>query len=260
MATKELYLDERIDMPVAVHPPLPYFHTCEAIHLPSILANGQLDPRHCDVYDENLLYLFYGKPAYKPAQEKSSGFLYMMPVCFIVRHDAFADTDIQRILAFDSGAFPLYEDHLHSTMTRRQFEISPSKASINKMLHWFFQNNDSYYRGTAGTMPTYDPIHFPVESYVSIISTKHKAEADDRKSCFEVQLKNPIPINGSTIEAIILPKHLAESPSVKKMITDALKINTISITNYAVPAKNYHVDILEKTKEYLVDKKLLNGY
>ncbi len=75
----------------------------------------------------------------------------------------------------------------------------------------------------------------------------------------EVQLSIAIPVNNSTIEAIILPKMLAESPTVKKVISDDLNIKMISIKNYGVTARDYYVHLLEKTKGYLVEKKLLNG-
>jgi hypothetical protein len=257
MALADQFLDQRFLSPATTHPPLPFFHCCEAKFLQSILDDLALVPRYCGVYNEDLLYAFYGKPAYKPGKPINSRLTFMMPLCFIVNHDAI--TSIKRLVAFDSGAFPMYKDHLHESMTRREFELTPLKASLYKMVNFFYEDNDAYFNGQAKKVVDYDPIHSQLEGYHSLLITDHKTEVDDRKASLEVQLDRPIPINSSTIEAIILPKSQAESPIVKGILFDTLHIPLITITNYGVMSRDYYVDVMEKTKQFLVGKKLLNG-
>jgi hypothetical protein len=257
MAIKDQYLDERFIAATVPQPPLPFFHSCEAIHLQPILDSGELQPRHCKVYDENLLYSFYGKPAYKSGDTSNSRLNFMMPLCFIINYGAILS--MKRLVAFDSGAFSLYKDHLHESMTREEFELTPSKDTLNKMVNYFYDNNDAYFNGKAKKELDYDPVHFQLESYVSLLTTDHKGEVDDRKASLEVQLDYSIPLNSSTIDGVILPKMLSESPTVKKILSDTLGIKMIPITNYGVTSRDYYVHVMEKTKEYLVGKKLLNG-
>jgi hypothetical protein len=180
-----------------------------------------------------------------------------MPLCFIINHDAIST--IKRLVAFDSGAFKMYSPYLHTSMSRKEFELTPLKESLYKMVNFFYENSDAYFNGRAKKDVVYDPIHSQLEGYHSLLISDHQTDIDDRKTTIEVQMNQPIPINSTTIDAIILPKNLAESPTVKGILSDDLKIPLITITNYGVMAKNYYTDMMEKTKEFLIGKKLLNG-
>jgi hypothetical protein len=255
MSIRSQYFDERFSASATVHPPLPFFHTCDAGYFQDILDGRQLIPTPCDVYKEDLLYLFYGKPAYKSGEVLNSKLVALMPLCFIVNYNAI--TSIKRMLAFDSGAFPMYERFIHKSMTKEQFELTPSKNSLNKMIEYFFANNDSYFNGEPRQSITYDKIHFQVESYHSLLKSDGLDAVDDRKSTLEIQLDHPIALNNSNIEAIILPKSLSTSDTVKKIITDDLHIPMIEIKNYGVSSQKYYTEILDKTREFLVSKSLI---
>jgi len=257
MAIKNQYLDERFTLVPNIHPALPFFHTCEALHLQSILDSGELQPQYCDVYKENLLYLFYGKPAYKTSELKHSDLNFLMPLCFIINYDAVSS--IKRILAFDSGAFKRYSEHMHNAMKPEEFELTPTKDTLNKMVDFFYDGNDPYFNGQVKKEVKFDSIHFQLESYYSLISSGSRDEVDDRKSTFEVQTEDPITLNNKNIEAIILPQMLAESPIVEDKLKKALGIPLISIKNYGVASQLYYVNVLEKAKDFLVTQKLLNG-
>jgi hypothetical protein len=259
MGVKEKYLDERFDTSSKQLNSLPFFHSCEAIHLQGILDNNAIQPQHCDVYNENLLYLFYGKPAYKPSELANSNLKFLMPVCFIIKYDAIKA--IKRAVAFDSGAYHLYTDHLHPSMKPEEFHLTPIKDTVKKVVHYFFNNNERYFEGRARKDLDYDPLHFQIESYHSIITSDHKTGVDDRKAAIEVQLDYEIPLNSNIIEAIILPKSLALSPIIQGKCLDTLQgIQLLSIPNYGVAAKNYYVYVLEMTKDFLIGKNLMNGY
>lgn len=44
---------------------LAWCHTTDAFRLRKIIAEGAFSPSHCDVFDEDLLYFFYGRPAFR---------------------------------------------------------------------------------------------------------------------------------------------------------------------------------------------------
>ena len=257
MSLAAQYLDQRFTGASVQHPALPFFHSCEAKFLQSILDSRELQPRPCKVYGENLLYLFYGKPAYKSGEISHSSLSFMMPMCFIINYEAVCD--VKRIVAFDSGAFPMYKDHFHESMTTKEFELTPSKSVLKKMIGYFYTGNESYFNGKPKQELVYDPIHFQIEGYHSLIKTQNKAEIDDRKASLEVQVTAAIPLNSFAIEAIILPASLAKSPMVKEIIINDLKIPIIEILNYGVVSNNYYGLVLDKARDHLVKKGVLNG-
>src|SRR6202035_4182194 len=111
--------------------------------------------------------------------------------------------------------------YLHKSMKREEFLITPSKVALNKMIDYFFNGNEPYFRGEAKTTIKYDPIHFQVEGYHSIITSTHKSSIDDRKAAIEIQIDYPITLNHPNIEAIVLPSHLAESSTIKSFLAGA---------------------------------------
>jgi hypothetical protein len=256
MALSSLYLDQRITPTEVLLPTLPFFHCCDAVYLQAIIDEQALLPRHCKEYDEELLYLFYGRPAYKSKEPQNSTLGCFMPLCFIINYETVVS--IKRMLGFDSGAFSFYEKHMHGSMTREQFELTPQKGAEKKVVNFFHGNNDDYFSGKAKAEIDYDKIHFQVGSYHSLITDGGKTDVDDRKATIEVQLNTKIPLNSDTIETVILPKHIAESPTVKPFF-ETLNIPTIGIPNYGVASKLYYVQLLETTRTYLIAKKLLNG-
>jgi hypothetical protein len=257
MALQDRYLDERFTVTGAALPLLPFFHTCDAFYLQQILDAGELRPRLCDVYKEPLLYLFYGRPAYKSGERQNSRYPFLMPMCFIVNSDVVRS--MKRLLPFDSGAFHRYKDFMHGAMTLDQFRLTPVLDSCDKVVNFCYGNNDAYFMSNAKKEIIYDQAHFQLTSYHSIISSEHKMDLDDRKASLEAQLEVPIAINNINIEAIILPKMLADSEEFKCIITDRLNIKMIPYDNFGVVASLYYVEILQLARQYMIDKKLLNG-
>src|ERR1017187_6871464 len=98
-------------------PILPFVHMTDVFVLSRIAATEQLEPTECPVFKEPLLYLFCGRPSYRPnSKDLPSSLGSMAPVCFVLRPEALAS--VARVFPFDSGAFQagLFNDFLHSKM------------------------------------------------------------------------------------------------------------------------------------------------
>jgi hypothetical protein len=257
MSFKKQYLDEYITVATPSYPVLPLFHTCDAFYLRNILENGAIMPQLCDVYNEDLTYTFYGKPGYKSRLEKNSKAGFLMPVCFII-NSSFIST-VKRMLPFDSGGFSRYAPYLHEGMRRDDFQLTPSMSVLQQVLEFFYDSPDAYFLGKPKEKIVFDPIYSHVEGYHALISTNNCEESDDRRACFEVQVENPIPINNQAIQAVILPSHLALSPFVQNNLIHKHNIPVMQIPNYGVISSQYYVHYLEKVKEFLILKKLING-
>jgi len=211
----------------------------------------------CREYGEDLVYLFYGKPAFKSSNTLSSRAEYLMPLCFMINHDFV--TNMRRAVAFDSGAYNkgLYKDHLHAGMQLREFHLTPEKDSLRKMVQYFYGTNEQYFEGVAKEPADFDPVHAPVVSYLSMLRSMHQTGFDDRKGSLEVQVDYEIPLHSDAIGAVILPKHLSLSMQVRSKLHDQ-GIRVLTITNYGVAQQYYYVHILELTRSLLVQNQLLH--
>lgn len=116
------YFDEKLNVHNITKEMLPFFHSCDAFFFRSIIIGKKLTPTKCTVFEnEDLLYLFYGRPAYKASNLLSSRLSSMLPVSFILKSDCV--DDIKRIAPFDTGAFHkgLYKDYIHPSMHMQNF-------------------------------------------------------------------------------------------------------------------------------------------
>src|SRR4051794_19000935 len=87
-------------------------HVTDCARLSGLVASRKLEPRLCDVYGEPLVYLFYGRPAYRRAWSGGATTnLDYARICLILRDDVTAHA--HRILPFDSGGFNRYSGAFH---------------------------------------------------------------------------------------------------------------------------------------------------
>src|SRR5260221_12961876 len=85
---ESIYLDEKLLSKKSIPNLLPFFHSCDAVSFRSILLAKKILPTKCAVFkNEKLLYLFYGRPAYKSGILKRSGLRSLLPSSFIIKCD-----------------------------------------------------------------------------------------------------------------------------------------------------------------------------
>lgn len=198
---------------------LPYTHVTDAYAFRDVLESGELRPTHCRVFGTELLYLFYGRPAYRAAQEEeSNGIDAYWPVCFVL--DA-AKVNPVRCFPFDSGAFHrgLYADHVYHRMIKEDFEVSGDPASPPRLVNMFWQDERSYYDADVrrGLRPmNVDALEFEIKAYKDLIGSTGRAPFDERNSAIEVQLDAPIQLKGNTV-AVIMPTEFATDPILRRV-------------------------------------------
>lgn len=210
-------------MKVDAHPPsqqvLPYTHVTDAYAFRDVLTTGELLPTPCRVFGDDLLYLFYGRPAYRAAQEEASnGIDAYWPVCFVLESAVVQPT---RCYPFDSGAYQrgLYADHVYHRMIKEDFEISPSPTTPSRLVNLFWQNDRAYYEadGQRGLRQMdVDPFDFEIKAYRDLIASRERAPFDERSSAIEVQLDAPMRLQGNTI-AVVMPSEFATDAIVGRV-------------------------------------------
>lgn len=259
MALSNLFLDQRLGPAAAtsaVRSPMPFFHTCEYVHFLKILDAAALSPVHCDVYAEDLLYLFYGRPAYRKVNREASNMSAFMPVGFIL--DNAAVSTMKRIAPFDTGGFSEYKGFIHPNSPREEYYLSPNKNAIEQFLNFFYKGNGDYFDGIqkGDHELDYDRAHYQVESVLNLMRDKSTGNGDDRKATIEVQVDYKIPINTGLLQAVILPSHIAQSLSIKSVL-DSWGVDILSYRSQAIASREYYSEFLSIARQFLTSKSIL---
>jgi hypothetical protein len=204
-ALKELVAKQ----PTPTSKPLPLTHVTDAIRLPSILREGKIAPRRCDVFGDMRLYAFYARPAYRSKKEGPLHNINFAPVCFIIDSSASKDCYPVAVYPFDTGA--LKEGRLHDTihpdLTPFDFALEPKVDSAQRLVRIFFGDEQTYYSGDyrQAKSPKYRPDEADLVAYDSLVKRGGNLTRDERASSIEFQFKDALSLNGKTL-AIILPQ------------------------------------------------------
>ncbi len=190
-------------------------HVTDCARLPGLVQSGRLEPRMCDVFGEKLVYLFYGRPAYRSAWDGgATSNLDHARICLVLRDDVVARA--RRVLPFDSGGFGRYQSAFHHSLTLADFELAPGTHPL-KVIGAFYESLEHYW--------TMDPIQgrkFPVtqnivRSYYQLITGGLAEKFDDRCAAIEVQLDDTLALAGEVL-AVIGPNQIFEDPKVQALI------------------------------------------
>jgi hypothetical protein len=255
-------LDEKMGGNTQKEKLLPFFHSCDAFVFRKILKDRALSPSICDVFNEELLYLYYGRPAYKSSITSNNRLDAFLPVSFILKSEQIQDQDITRIAPFDTGAYKnnLYKDYLHPKMEMSSFFMQPDQAAIHNMVHRFFASNKEYFSGKPKVGVEFDPLEFEMQAYYALINGVAQSSIDDRKATIEVQLSRPLELTRDTLEAVILPEHFLSAPLVTDVLHDGCQAELITYESFGIQSGHYYTERLRLTKEYLIRKNYIHGH
>jgi hypothetical protein len=210
---------------VPADPCLPLVHTTSAPTFEYYIEpSGLLEVRKCPVYrKEDLSYLFYGKPSYRPkgADEHHRDMLQFAPVCLVL--DVPAGLSPKRVMPFDSGAYHdklmAKEGHAHSSLPKEFFEL-PNLDAARAVVGLFFGSNLKYFDEAPLLPVPVDPsLNTCVETYVSLINRTGSNQGDSRLTSIEVQFDKNIALAGNVL-AVAMAEPFYQK---RNEIQDALK-------------------------------------
>lgn len=195
---------------------LPLTHVTDGYSFRDIMADEALAPSPCRVFGENLLYLFYGRPAYRTAAElEHNGSDAYWPVCFVMEPHA---ASASRIYPFDSGAFHhnRFDRVMYHKMMKEDFELDIDPDVPGKLLRLFWHDERSYFNadGPSGFVP--GTFEFEAKAYQALIRDPGRAPFDERNSAIELQINGSIELKGNTI-AVVLPYEFAKPDVISKI-------------------------------------------
>lgn len=109
---------------------LPLVHTTSAYSFRDMYEDDTIDPKMCRHFNEELIYLFYGRPAYRTEKAEFTDLEFNWPIVFIF--DPRMIEGIKRVLPFDTGAFclNLYNRFFAKNAQMEDFELPGSQGSV----------------------------------------------------------------------------------------------------------------------------------
>lgn len=221
-----------------------------------VLESGKLNPTRCKVYKDDLLYLFYGRPAYKPSQGGGpSAIVEQAPVCFIF--DPGILRDAKRMLPFYSGGFARYKAHVGTNLKRGDFELSGDELIPRRLVDAFFETNRNYYYQQStlreGSLPL---SRQSARALARLIADPNIRADDDRCGTIEVQFALGIDL-AAALQAIIAPSQFFDDPVFKTAQAASPSMAPITYPIYGrMDPIGFANTIYERVEAFLIDEKV----
>lgn len=231
-------------------------HSTSCENAESILENNMLSTSYCKVFDTNLLYFFYGKPAYRVSakySDSSSSYI-LAPCCFIINPTTIKPL---HIFPFDTGAFAgdRYDEITKLQTQMSAYELSNCINDIPKFICMFYENNANYMEGIDSIAPEYITT-IAAQALTNLFRSSGFLKYDDRARTVEVSTSENIRIS-DVVEAIIVPKPFLRNKAFVEFINTHKEIKVLKYTpHYPNPVANYNEAIFQTVFSYLASRGL----
>lgn len=238
-------------------PRMPLVHTCEAFEFRDIAAESELKPAPCEVFKEPLLYFFYGRPAYRPSKDRRPvSHAAFLPISIVV--DATTVSSPTRVAPFDTGAFlaGLYADYVHPKMSVKDFLLEPTVDMPARIVGKFFGSNAAYFYGRPQHMGL-PPFEFEVNSYYNLIRGEATSDADDRRSCVEIQTNQAIQLDAKQVLLVVLPAIFLDVPEVRETIIGKWRSEVRTYNYIHCNPREYMAKLYDEVHAYLEEEGFL---
>jgi hypothetical protein len=209
----------------------------------------------CKVLEEEVIYAFYGRTAYRYKDE-------MVPANISSLFPSVLILDPERVpkpkyvFGFDSGAFydGAMDQHLHPYMPLFDFLLSPDPSSAARLVAAVFDNNEDYFQNRSNPNFQVPNGNFEAESYHSLVKSggQGNIRLDDRLSTPEFVFSDPIALK-IAVRAAILPDTLAAEPNIGGRLRGlGIRVDAYPWTTCGRPGEN-HFYIQSLAKSIYVD-------
>lgn len=235
-------------------PMLPLIHKADGLFVRDTVKfaddyfkSGMIEPVMCDVFNEEIIYTFVGRPAFNET---------MFPTCFVIEP---AEELLENVFVFDTGAYASdrYEKLIDDHIDINEFRIPAESDYIKRLIASFFGSNIKYYISTNSDikeMIKKDSFkHEALFDYIvlSCIRQFKALNFDTRCRTIENILRKPIDLK-RYLKAIVI--------STEKARTQEFK-NFIEGLGHPIDIIKYHTfDINAGSESNTVVKKLLYKY
>jgi len=251
-------------------PFLPLTHTTDAFQFnKSILKNAKLEPQFCNIFKENLLYFFYGRPAYRVNSGQKLTLSAAYPIVILLKPEA--DKYAKRVYPFDSGAYEggLYDKYMPNKFELDLFLVEPNPEYPGcipipdipaRIVSAFFESNANYYFANKFRPFSDNDLefkHFEAEGYYELIKTKAETEFDDRRSTIEIQTIESVSLSSDTVYTVILPQSFLENEYVRNTVIKTWKSDPLTYPSYRSEPDFLIPIIIDRLGQYFNKKGLI---
>lgn len=223
---------------------LPLIHTSLCERLASFASFHTLTPNHCRVFGEHLVYLFYGRPAYRSERGSKYGEpIALCPVCFVFKPRT-VSLHLRRVLPCDSGAVdkPLFQPELNPC-DLGELELDPVIDSARRLVSRVFETNKDYFYGKVKAGVTF-PDGTVGKRYCDLLLRPGPVDFDDRKSAIEIQVDHIIPLLKGQLEFVVLPREFLEEPTIKEAIFNTWDCEAIEYPTFEGDAPTAYYSVV----------------
>jgi hypothetical protein len=190
-------------------------HVTDCANLGGLVQSGSLAPKLCSVFNEDLVFLFYGRPAYRrPWTGEASCNLDYARICLVLRDEVVAKA--HRILPFDSGGFGRYSSAFHDSLSISDFELTPGDHPL-KLIGAFYASLEHYWTVQPIRPRQFAPTENIIRSYYQLIAGELAEKFDDRCAAIEVQLAETLGLENEVL-AFIGPNQIFDDPAVQALV------------------------------------------
>jgi len=232
---------------------LPLVHTMDwKQFVETIEGSSVLKAPKCDVFDPDyLIYLFYGRPCYKMHMgQNATSNPSMDTVCILFDPESLPNP--KRIYPFDSGAFHegFFDDYLHPTDIKEQFEIKPELKSAKKIVGRCFGDNLSYFKEKLKKNLNPSLTQLEAITYFQLVNAKNQTQFDSRKSAIEFQIEGDINLLSTNVLAVIANEDVFDEPKIADYISNVLGAEKIGYYSPHSKSEEEALLVMNKTKEF----------
>lgn len=201
---------------------VPFYHTtAHNSFVKHILISGALNsnPKECDVFEESLLYFFYGKAEYWPKKDQVLKFGPYPPITLGYNSEDLQNYSIRRIYPFDTGGY--FKERYITEMKKEDmglFEMYPNTESIIQYIKLFFGNLNNYLDLELDLQ--FNLSDFPLCYCSSLLKTLHGKidtnnieEAQFGEQAFTIEIQYLNPKVEVAPEVLFVPEYLFRSSS-----------------------------------------------
>jgi hypothetical protein len=179
-----------------------------------IIAAGQLEPRRCPVFGEDLLYFFVFRPAYRLKEgDQKSDQISRFPVAFVASTEHLPPP--RHVYPFDTGgaAAGAFAPQADPWAFLEDYELTPTDAAAAAHIGWAFDNLGDYFSGELKPgLRREEPVwKIVTRSYLSIanMATLGHNRPDDRASAVEVAYRQNVKLKDS-VKFAVIPRQYME--------------------------------------------------
>jgi hypothetical protein len=211
-------LERFIDAETELSDILPLVHTTPAFCFADICKGDSIEPERCRFFDRNLLYLFFGRPAYRLEDSVDSELEFNWPIVFIFDPEKIGP--IEAVFPFDTGAFHqrIYKEFFSGRSKIEDFKLRGALESARRIISRFYKNSSQYFSERSTKNVDIPSMEFEAQGVHALSRFPPIGKGpDERSSSIEVQLSHSIEIAKSAVAIILPQEYLKLEPVVKAL-------------------------------------------